>query len=211
MSLANAIDFGSENVGINERADTLTLDKGFRLIPGAAAGDVLTSDALGNGTWASASQEIAQTVVLKGSGSGVAYTSTDNSGTFTDVDPTNLKTTIMIPTGWKLLINCRFYGFRPQIAAPGGSGLSIVDTTTSAFVDSSEVGAGASPAFYGGSLIGVINGDGLSHTVSLQWACNAGGAGARILGNNPLDGSLPNISPAASNTPVIILQLLHSG
>jgi hypothetical protein len=211
MSVSNVIDFGFPNVGIKERADTLVLDKNFQLVPGAASGNVLTSDASGNGFWTPASQEIATTVILKGAGiAGSPYSSMDNSGTFTDVDSTNLKTTILIPSGWKLLINCRYYAYRPQTTAPGGTGLSIVDTTTSSFVDSAEVGSGAGAVFFNGSLIGVINGDGLSHTISLQWACNAGGVGARLLGNNPLDGSLPNSSTLA-NTPVIILQLLHSG
>ncbi len=102
----------------------------------------------------------------RGSGGG-NYTTT--SATYVDVDATNLKLTVTIPTGSKLTV------FADVVASNGTTatlGLAIFD---GAVVDETLMDF-AKPVNTRSQMFvqTVINGDGNSHTVKLQWKVSAG-------------------------------------
>lgn len=104
------------------------------------------------------------TITLKKGSAAGNYTSASTS--YVDVDATNLAYTVTIPLGWKLAVQAS----APvgQLTAAGGLGISLFDSAT--IVEQVLV-----PATFGTtaqlsvSLSWVINGDGNSHTVKLQY------------------------------------------
>lgn len=143
---------------------------------------------------------------LIGSSTGSLYILTDSSGNYVDVDSTNLKTSINIPIGWKCQIICRLQFW--QIAnSPNGQGIAIVDTSTGTILDAFVQNGSTNRAIQTLTLIGLITGDGNSHTISLQYANN--GAVIQSLGNNPINNSLA-VGNFSLNTPVLILEVFQS-
>lgn len=102
------------------------------------------------------------TITLKkGSGSG-NYISSSTS--YTDVDATNLAYTVTIPLGWKLAVTAR--GSQFVVTAQSQVGISLFDSST--LVESVQTQATTS-TITDFALAWVINGDGASHTVKLQF------------------------------------------
>lgn len=105
------------------------------------------------------------------------------SSTFADVDATNLAFTTTVPTGWKLF--CIATGE----VAPSTDYLigQLFDTQGSVVLQRIALGGGAAGAAtwdLGLSLIGTVTGDGLSHTVKLQFANNNNATSVQINGFN---------------------------
>ena len=113
----------------------------------------------------------------KGSGSG-NYT-TSSTG-YVDVDATNLAYTVTIPIGWKLAI---------WASASVFSGTAIANIGLSLFDSSTIVEAEAEPvAINNAANIStppwVINGDGASHTIKLQFKTTVGADAANIFNSS---------------------------
>lgn len=118
---------------------------------------------------------IATVTLKRGSGAG-NYTGTNT--TYSNVDGTNLSYTVTIPTGWKLVINAAGTIFVSTAAASVFAALADGGTV---FIESGVTPAGiTAPQFWGFNW--VINGDGASHTITLQ-AKTAAGADAWNIGN----------------------------
>jgi len=149
---------------------------------------------------------IATTRVLMGSGTGTFYNLTDISGNYVDVDTANLRTTIMIPFGWKLLVWARIQFWQITISG-SGQGIAIVDVTTSTIIDAYVQNGNNHNVTQNLTLMGVVAGNNTNHTISLQYA--NGGAVTQNLGNNPINNSL-SVGNFSVNTPVIILELIQS-
>jgi hypothetical protein len=179
----------------------------FQLLMNPAVGDVLTSDAVGNGTWQtpSAAGLVPTIIRLVGSGSGTLYSLTDSSGNYVDVDGANLKTTFVLPAGWKAIVWSRLQFW--QIAnSASAQGIAIVDTTTSTVLDAFSQNGSTNRVTPTLTLMGVISSAG-SHTVSLQYANS--GAVVQALGNNAINSTL-STSNFSANTPVVIIEFLRS-
>lgn len=123
------------------------------------------------------------TVTLKtGTGAG-NYTTSSTS--LVRVDTTNLANAVTIPTGWKLLINAS--GVVSSATAAGGVNIALADGTadnTGVLVQVLDVptisGAGAFNAW---TINWVVNGDGASHTLNLQFS-TGNASDAAIMVNN---------------------------
>lgn len=185
------------------------IDNVFTLLPNAAAGLVLVSDASGNGTWQNVpNTQIARTIVLTGSGTGSPYSLTDATSTLIDVDGTNLKSTaITVPVGWKLQVAARYYGWRTNTTGGAGA-IAIVDTSAATVLDITRVTASGS--FWQGTLQAVITGDGNPHTISLQWESSNAGTPNLLSNDSVSSASLAGTANIPSATPRITLTLLHS-
>jgi hypothetical protein len=133
------------------------------------------------------------TLTLKKGSGGGAY-SGSNTG-FADVDSTNLSYTVTIPTGWKLAITCTLGGYQSTGAATllyalsdNGSqlpGVIAQDVTT--VVKEQPM-----------TLVGLIIGDGASHTIRLQAATSVGADAWNI------------VNSSSTRTPVMLFTLTPS-
>jgi hypothetical protein len=108
----------------------------------------------------------------KGTGAG-NYTTA--STTYVDVDATNLGFTATIPTGWKLAISAS--GQLGTATAAVAASVSLLDGAT--VVETSLTGTGVG-VLEPWALNWVINGDGNSHTVKLQFKTSNGADSATI-------------------------------
>ena len=128
------------------------------------------------------------TITLK-KGTGLGnYTSA--STTYVDVDAANLGYTVTIPTGWKLAIqaSCSI----ASLTAPVAVAVALFDSAT--LVEAFTNGPAASNT-ESASLFWVINGDGASHTIKLQFHT----------GNGADSVSITNSTATAIPTMVFIL------
>ena len=127
----------------------------------------------------SASTVVNPTVMKKGTNAG-NYSSA--SGAFVDVDNTNLKLVITIPVGHQLVIQASGVIDAPAIATSVTTAVAISDGGTpviqTAFQDSN-----GDPSQTSFNLLWVIAGDGLSHTITLQYLKQGGSASNAILLN----------------------------
>jgi len=122
---------------------------------------------------------------------------------YTDIDSTNLKTTIVIPVGSKLLLQARV-----QLTSNSGNyAIALVDTSTSTVLDAFSTTQTSTPAYF--NLLAVITGDGASHTISLQYALSGSGTETVIIGNNAV-GSSPVYASVSAYRPAVIVQLIES-
>ncbi|HLJ59073.1 MAG TPA: hypothetical protein VKZ50_05015 [bacterium] len=97
-----------------------------------------------------------------GSASGDYSTS---SGSYADVDTTNLKFVVTIPTGWKLAYNI---GGTTDCAASGNPFVALADGGSA--IHEQELSLGLSlESFEPFNLSGSIAGDGASHSLTLQF------------------------------------------
>lgn len=121
------------------------------------------------------------TVVSKAGSNAGDYTTTSVS--LTNVDGTNLSYTVVIPNGSKLLV---WASGSMGFSASNSAGLLVAITDSAVVTEHSvEFSTGGSPAAIPFALNCVINGDGLSHTVKLQWATpSLPGGGTGILRNS---------------------------
>jgi hypothetical protein len=118
-------------------------------------------------------------------GSNAGDYTTSSSG-LANVDGTNLSFTVTIPLGWKLLVMVTgTEGFTGSHAA--AMLLAIADGGTPVTQHTQEFSAGGSPAAQPFALNWIINGDGASHTVTLQWA--SPGSNAAVMRNS--SGNIP--------------------
>ena len=111
-----------------------------------------------------------------GTANGSAYNTTNT--TLTDVDTANLAYTTVIPVGWKLHVLAHGMSWTN---GSGYNGVDVVlfDTQGSAIADRSTAGlVGSNLGPFG--LQAIIPGDGLSHTVKLQYAVLGGLTQANI-------------------------------
>lgn len=177
---------------------------GFRLITNPSANSVLTSDSSGNGTWQAPNTGQSKSYLISGSGSGTMYTLTDSSGSYVDVDGPNLKTTILIPASYQLIVTCRIQ-FLQLANSATAQGVAIVDTTTGQILDCYTCNGSTNRVTQSLTLIGYVNGDGGMHTISLQYA--NGGAVTMNIGNNPINSTLQN-GNYSTTTPIMSLQVL---
>jgi len=159
-------------------------------------------------TGATGASGLSATIIkLTGSASGSPYVLTDTSGNYMDVDSTNLKRTVNIPTGSKLLIFARIQGLQLS-SGNGAQGLAVVDLSNSTVIDSFSCNNATFRLNANISLQGVIVGDGGNHIISLQYA-NATGTPAVVIANNAISSTLTSAN-TPSNTPVIILEVVQS-
>ena len=106
-------------------------------------------------------------VTLKQGDGGGAYTSV--SATFADVDSTNLAYSDVIPAGWKLLVIAKCNGFSSTTSS--NLTVQLFDTGTGTLLDRQTLTtAVAASTTLGYSLEGVIEGDGGTHSIVLQFA-----------------------------------------
>jgi hypothetical protein len=117
-----------------------------------------------------ATQTKPTTVLKKGSNSGTNYTTA--STTFVAVDGTNLSYTVVIPVGWKLLIQAM--GCMYEAGGSGSGEVALVDGSTVLEIQEMIVTAGGAPSENPFCLVHAITGDGASHTIQLQMLSNAG-------------------------------------
>lgn len=108
----------------------------------------------------------------KGTGAGDYSITTD--GAYHDVDNTNLKLVVTIPTGWKLAVWAQA---DMDISANQNPFLAIADGGT-VLKESEESLGNTSENFQPLSIFTVIAGDGASHTVTMQ--AKAGGGTLRV-------------------------------
>jgi fibronectin-binding autotransporter adhesin len=143
----------------------------LQTISNGTSGQYLVS----NGASSLPSFQTIQTFTATGSVSGTQYSTT--STTYANVDGTNLTMTITIPTGSKLLVWAR--AIMDTNSASGGL-IGIADGGT---VIAGTARSADSAGSYGGMHVNtVINGNGASHTLTLQFATHNGGS-AFDLGN----------------------------
>ncbi len=114
----------------------------------------------------------------KGSGGG-NYVSA--STVYVDVDAANLGLTITIPTNWKLVINAS--GQLTSATAIATVSVSLLDGATLIEAQVNPTVAGTAGA-EDWALNWVINGDGASHTVKLQYKTSNGADSATILNSS---------------------------
>lgn len=104
------------------------------------------------------------TLTLKqGSGNGTDYNTSSTS--YVNVDGTNLTYTVVIPTGSKLKVEASF----DYYVSGGTPNLFIALADGATILDAREVNPPGTTSSYAGSLLALINGDGASHTITLQW------------------------------------------
>jgi hypothetical protein len=124
-------------------------------------------------------------MTLRRGSSGGTYVTSSTS--YVDVDATNLTYTVTIPVGWKLAISTSGETWTSTGAAIVG--VSLFDSGT--LIETGMGTAGAGNGFTGTfALNWVINGDGASHTVKLQFK-TLNGADAANMGNS--GSSLPQM------------------
>lgn len=130
---------------------------------------------------------IATTIFSKGTGSG-DYATTSTS--MVQVDATHLSCSGTVPTGWKLLASAAGVA---QIPGGGGFGYLTLQDSINGVLQGDEMFTNNSVAAGGGppsgppipfALQGVLNGDGMSHTVSLYWGKVSAGYSMTILNNS---------------------------
>lgn len=123
------------------------------------------------------------TVTLKkGTASGINYSSA--SGAFVDVDVANLAYTVTIPLGWKLVIAASG-GFVSDGTNATLMQVALFDSVPAALLVGVGIQntfpTGAGNGFASFSLNWVITGDGLAHTIKLQY--QKAGSGNVIINN----------------------------
>ncbi len=128
--------------------------------------------------------------LLKGSGAGNYATSSTTS--YVDVDSARLSYTVVIPFGYKLIVNANGSGFTQTGAATFF--ISLFDGGT--ILERTD-GPDASGVTAIWTMKTVINGDGNSHTIKLQFKTSTAGDPATI--NN-----------SGANVPTMIFQLIQS-
>lgn len=132
------------------------------------------------------------TVTYKTGSGGGNYTRTSN--TFADVDGTNLVHTVVVPIGWKLIVQCKFRGNSSDTSANLSARFldSAGDINDDVTLSTSLTGLPALEYV----LLGVVTGDGDSHTISLQFASS-------------VDTHQVNIANSAvSNSPKMVFMLI---
>jgi len=142
--------------------------------PASKSGYALTFT---GGSWSCT--EIIPPTLKKGSNGGDYSTS---STTFADVDSTNLKDVVTIPTGSNLVIQTS-----GVVAIPVSGGivtmfLAIADGGSQ--VLQAEVSNNFTPGNMPFSMTWVIAGDGMSHTITLQYRMFSGSTGNAIVQNS---------------------------
>lgn len=126
----------------------------------------------------------------QGSGSGTDYTSTSISPV--KVDATNLQYTVTIPTGWKLLVQAN--GIISQSTAVVGVDVALFDGSTA--IDTRFlVTSGATSVWTDFSLSAVVNGDGVSHTIALEFDTTTAADAVHIANNVVVAGVAGNNYP----------------
>jgi hypothetical protein len=142
--------------------------------PASKAGYALTFTA---GTWSCT--EIIPPVFKKGTNGGT-YDSA--SGSLVDVDTTNLKYVVTIPTGSSLVIHASGVVGIPSSGGSVATDIALADGG-SLLVDSltTQPTSGANVPF---SLLYVVAGDGLSHSITLQFAKHSGSNGDAQIQNS---------------------------
>lgn len=146
-----------------------------------------TYSACGNGV--SATTQV--TYLLQGSGAG-NYTTT--SGSYAPIDGTNLQKIIVIPVGFKLVVNATG---EFQITTGNTGNIAIFDGSTNLQTEqnSNPTASSLTQPF---ALTSVITGDGNLHTIALEFDSQGG---ATL--------TSPNVT-ATSRFPVVTLQLVQS-
>lgn len=123
------------------------------------------------------------TVTLKTGTGGGNYTTSSTS--LVRVDATNLAYTVTIPTGWKLMVNAS--GVVSSATGPGGVNIALADGSadnTGILVLVLDVPAiSGTGSFNAWTLNWVVNGDGASHTINLQFS-TGNASDAAIMVNN---------------------------
>ncbi len=127
-------------------------------------------------------QALGTAVIKKGTNAG-DYSS--SSASFVNVDGTNLSYTVTIPVGVNLVIQVSFVIDAPAIATSVTTSVAIADGGTAitgpqlSFQDSN-----GDPSQTPGNLLWLIAGDGMAHTISLQYKKGGGSASNAILFNS---------------------------
>ncbi|HVI10242.1 MAG TPA: hypothetical protein VND65_18270 [Candidatus Binatia bacterium] len=120
------------------------------------------------------------TITLKKGTNAGDYTTT--SGSFVAVDGTNLSYTVVIPVGWKLKIEAAGTIDAPAIGSSVTTDVAIFDGA-SLLNGSTMQDSNGTPSQTPFAFAWVINGDGASHTITLQFKQDGGSASAAIIIN----------------------------
>lgn len=131
--------------------------------PSGANNLLITTDAT-HATWQTLASIQPTFTLKKGSNSG-NYTTA--SGTYVNVDGTNLSYTVTIPVGWKLHIVAS--GTWSESGGPSSGSVCIADGGTPLHQVELNTTAAGAPLDQAFTLNYVINGDGASHTITLQF------------------------------------------
>jgi hypothetical protein len=107
------------------------------------------------------------TVMLAGSKTGTNYSTT--SGTFVNVDGTNLAYTTTLPVGYKMTITATG---TINVTSNETSLIGIADSVGGVLNASAFSSMIEAPLSF--AVMGLVVGDGASHTVSLQWTSGSG-------------------------------------
>ncbi len=173
-----------------------------------ASGNFLISDSAGNftpqvGPGPGPFSAVGTTRQLLGSATGTNYLFSSASVVpYTPIDATNLNTSIVVPVGYRLVVEARVQG----TTATGGSAVGILDTSTSTVLDAYSSSSASVLDF---NLQGMIVGDGASHTISLQYALSGTGTNSIQIGNQPLTTS-PTYSSFSASRPSVLVSLVQS-
>jgi hypothetical protein len=120
-----------------------------------------------------------QTIIKKGTNAG-NYSS--GSGSYVNVDGTNLSYTVTIPVGSQLIVEASGVIDAPAIGSSVTTQVAITDNGTQV-IQSYFQDSNGDPSQTSFSLLYVIPGDGLPHTVTLQYQKGGGSASNAIIFN----------------------------
>lgn len=158
QEVATSLNVAYPTAGLLNVAGTWTATQTFNSGKLVATSPTLTSPTI-NGT--PTGTGIPTITIKKGSGGGNYSTS---SASYVDVDATNLSYTVTIPTGWKLSVAASGIWF--QSTATATNAIALFDGSV---VVEKIVSASAINLNHDFSIAWVINGDGASHTIKLQY------------------------------------------
>src|SRR5665213_412703 len=130
--------------------------------------------------------EIIPPVLKHGTGSG-NYSSA--SSTFVDVDTTNLKYSVLVPTGSNLVVTA--WGTLQATAGPSTFFIAISDSGTPLNQQDQEVSSGGTPQQAPFSMSWVLAGDGFTHVISLQYKTGGGSSSNATVLNS--GGTIPGM------------------
>ncbi len=155
--------------------------------------------------------QVGTTRKLTGSANGSNYTFTTTGAAvpYTAIDATNLNSTIVVPVGFKLVVKARLQTVN-STGNKDGYGIAIVDSVGTTALDAWSQNGGTFPSTQEIYLHGVVNGDGASHTISLQYALSStSGTNGVLIGNQPIS-TTAVFGSSSANTPIMILSLVQS-
>ena len=193
VEILNGVSFPASPALHSVPVITSTNTAAWHAIPDCPSGILQFSQSSNAFSCGSAFVQTLPTLTVKSGTNGGDYST--SSASLANVDGTNLSYTVSIPVGWKLLITA--------VGTEGFTGsnasdmlLALADGGSAVAQMTQEFSSGGSPAAQPFALTWLIAGDGMSHTVTLQWS--SPGSHAAVMRN------------ASGNVPVMTFVLTPS-